>query len=48
MRSVSPPVHPAEGGELDVVDGAPGSLSGASDQLGLVERVDGLGQGIVI
>jgi len=43
-----PPVHPAQGGELDVVDRAPRSLFGASDQLGLVERVDCLGQRVVI
>ena len=40
------PGHPAEGGELDVVDGLPRALSGAADQLGLVERVDGFGQSV--
>ena len=42
------PVHPVEGGEFDVVDGPPRSVAGTSDQFGLVERVDGLGQGVVI
>ena len=48
MRSVSPPVHPAEGGEFDVVDGAPGALSGASDGLGLEQRVHRFGQRVVM
>jgi hypothetical protein len=38
------PGDPAEGGELDVVDGLPGTLSGTADQLGLVQRVDRLSQ----
>ena len=44
------PVDPAEGGELDVLDGLPGpSLAGgATDQLGLVVTVHGLGQSIVV
>ena len=42
------PVHPAQGGELDVFDGLPGSGAGRSvDQLGLVVAVHGLGQGVV-
>ena len=48
MRRVSPPVQPAEGGELDVVDGAPRSLAGSSDQLGLEQRVHGFGEGVVV
>ena len=48
MRRVSPPVHPAEGGVLDVVDCAPGALSWSSDQLGLEQRVHGLGEGVVV
>ena len=40
------PVHPAERGEFDVVDAAPGPPGGAADQLGLVEAVDRLGQGV--
>ena len=31
------PVHPAEGGQLDLVDGAPRPLAGSADQLRLVE-----------
>ena len=42
------PVHAAEGGEFDVVDGPPRSLLGTADQFGFVERVDGFGQGVVI
>jgi hypothetical protein len=38
-------VDPFGGGELDVVDGAPGPA--AADRLGLEESVDGLGQGVV-
>ena len=42
------PVHPAERGELDLLDGLPGTLpGGAADQLGLVVAVDRLGQGVV-
>lgn len=40
------PVHPAEGGEFDVVDGAPRSLVGSSDQFGLVQPVDRLRQSV--
>ena len=42
------PVEPAQGGQLDVVDGAPWALLGASDQLGLVVTVDRLREGVVI
>ena len=43
------PVDPAEGGQLDVFDGLPRSRwAGPADQLGLVEPVDGLGQGVVV
>jgi len=42
------PVHPRQGGEFDVVDGAPGTRGGAADQLGLVEADHGLGQGVVV
>ena len=42
------PVDPAEGGQLDVLDGAPRSLAGPTDQLGLVEAVDCLGEGVVV
>ena len=41
-----PPVHPAEGGQLHVLDGPPGSSSG--DQLGLVKADDRFGHGVVI
>ena len=44
--AVVEPVDPFGGGELDVLDGPPG-LAGL-DQLGLVEPVDGLGQGVVV
>ncbi len=41
------PVHPAQGGQLDVLDGLPGPAAGRSvDQLGFVVAVDGLGQSI--
>ena len=40
------PVHPAQGGQLDVFDGPPRSLVGSVDQLGLVEPADGLGEGV--
>ena len=33
-------------GEFDVVDAAPWALGGAADQFGLVEAVDGLGEGV--
>jgi hypothetical protein len=42
------PVDPAEGGQFNVVDGAPRALLGASDQLGLVVAVDRLSQRVVI
>src|SRR5664279_2099016 len=43
------PVHPAERGELDLLDGLPRAGAGRSaDQLGLVVAVDGLGQRVVI
>src|SRR5215213_8775155 len=42
------PVDPAESGELDVLDGLPGSGAGGSaDQLGLVVAVDGLGKRVI-
>ena len=41
------PVDPPEGGELDVLDGAPGALPGTSDEFGLVEGVDRLGEGVI-
>src|ERR1700739_3725170 len=38
------PVHPPDGGHLDVFDGLPGSGAGRPvDQFGLVVAVDGLG-----
>jgi hypothetical protein len=40
------PNYPFGGGQFDLLDGPPG-LAG-SDQLGLVEAVDGLGQCVVI
>ena len=39
---VAVPVHPLGGGELDGVDVLPGPL--VTDQLGLVQRVERLGQ----
>ena len=44
--SVVEPVDPFQGGDLDVVGGAPRSLR--FDQFGLVEAVDRLGQGVVV
>ena len=42
------PVHPAQGGQLDVLDGLPGAGAGRPvDQFGLVVAVDRLGQGVV-
>jgi hypothetical protein len=41
-----PPVHPGQGGQLDVFDGPPRSLHG--DQLGLVEPEDRLGPRVVV
>ncbi len=43
-----PPVHPSQGGEFDIVDGAPWPLAGSADQLGLEQRVDAFGEGIVV
>jgi len=40
------PVHPAEGGQLEVVDPAPGAF--VADQLGLVEPDQALGLGVVV
>ena len=40
------PVHSFQGGELDGFQTAP--WSAAPDHLGLVEAVDGLGQGVVM
>jgi len=37
----------AEGAEFHVFDGAPGSLGGTADEIGLVERVDRLGGNVV-
>src|ERR1019366_2736053 len=49
-RAVEPalvtPVEPGCGGELDLFGRSPGAS--ASDQLGLVEAVDRLGEGVVI
>src|SRR2546427_10061726 len=42
------PVHPAEGRELDVLDGLPRSLSRPADEFGLVEPVDRFGEGVVV
>jgi hypothetical protein len=39
-----PPVHPGQGGQLDLVGGPPWAL--AADQLGLEQPVDGFGQGV--
>ena len=41
-----PPGDPGRGRELDRIDGAPGTPG--PDELGLVEPVDGLGEGVVI
>jgi hypothetical protein len=41
------PVHPRQGGELELVDVVPHRRGvGASDAVGLVEAVGGLGQGV--
>ena len=45
---VVPPMHPAKGGELDVLDGPPGAFALVVDELGLVEAIDGLGQRVVV
>jgi hypothetical protein len=42
------PVDPSERRELDVLDAAPGALSGPADGLGLVVSVDGLGERVVV
>jgi hypothetical protein len=42
--AVVEPVDVLEGGELDIVEAAPWSL--AADELGLVETVEALGQGV--
>ena len=44
--AVVEPVDPFEGGELEVVEAAPGAA--VADELGLVEPVDGLGEGVVV
>jgi hypothetical protein len=44
--AVVKPVDPFGGGQLDLLDGAPGLAR--FDQLGFVEAVDGLGQRVVI
>lgn len=41
------PVDPCEGLKLEVVDRPPGSASGSAHELGLVEGVDALGEGII-
>jgi hypothetical protein len=41
---VVPPGHPRRGRELDLVGRSPGTLG--PDELGLVEAVDGLGEGV--
>jgi hypothetical protein len=42
------PVDPAQGGQLDVLDGLPGPGAGRSvDQFGLVVTVHGFSQGVV-
>jgi hypothetical protein len=47
QAAVVVPIHPAEGGEFDVLDGLPRtSAGGAADQFGLVVAVDGLSQGV--
>src|SRR5450756_2888261 len=43
---VVPPGHPRRGRELDLVGRPPRPL--APDELGLVEPVDGLGEGVVV
>lgn len=44
--SVVPPPHVLERRELDLLDRPP--RSALTDQLGLVEPVDGLGEGVVV
>ena len=41
-----PPCHPAGGGQLDLLDGAPRTLT--RDELGLEQADDALGQGVVV
>ena len=41
-----PPVHPGQGGQLDVVDGAPRPL--VADEFALVEADHRFGQGVVV
>jgi len=40
------PMHPGEGGKLDVVHGPPGALIGTAYALGLVKPVGSLRQGV--
>src|SRR5690606_13441322 len=42
------PVDPPEGGQLDVLEGAPRAPVWTTDQLGLVQPVDAFRQGVVI
>ena len=42
------PVHPGEGGELELVDAVPARGVGPVDALGLVEPVRGLGERVVV
>ncbi len=44
QAALVPPLHPREGGQLDLAGGAPGAAG--ADQLGLVQAVDRLGQGV--
>jgi hypothetical protein len=46
ITRISKPVDPFGGGQLEFLDGPPG-LAG-SDQFGLVQAVDGLGQRVVV
>jgi GAF domain-containing protein len=46
QSAVVEPVDPLEGGDLDLVEGAPGAAS--VDQLGLEQPNLGLGQGVVV
>ena len=42
------PVHPAQGGQLDILDGLPGAGAGRSvDELRLVVSVHRFGQGVI-
>ena len=40
------PIHPFQGGEFDSLQAAPSPA--AADHFGLVEAVDGLGEGIIL